>query len=75
MISASYRDILRIVIPMVLSNMAFTVMQFTDRVLLARYSSEAIQAALPAGLMEADMKWLPVEQYSPEVPMKQSKFS
>lgn len=51
MISASYRDILRIVIPMVLSNMAFTVMQFTDRVLLARYSSEAIQAALPAGIL------------------------
>lgn len=46
-----YRHVLKLVIPMVLGNAAFTVMQFTDRVLLARYSSEAIQAALPAGIL------------------------
>lgn len=49
--TASYREVLHVVIPLVLSNMAFTVMQFTDRVLLARHSSEAIQAALPAGIV------------------------
>lgn len=46
-----YRHVLKLVIPMVLSNAAFTVMEFTDRVLLARYSSEAIQASLPAGVL------------------------
>ncbi|MBR1836751.1 MAG: MATE family efflux transporter [Kiritimatiellae bacterium] len=47
----SYRHVLRLVVPMVLSNAAFTVMQFTDRILVARYSSEAIQAAMPAGIL------------------------
>ena len=49
--NGGYRHVLRIVVPMVLSNAAFTVMQFTDRVLLSRYSSEAIQAAMPAGVL------------------------
>ncbi|MBR1609128.1 MAG: hypothetical protein IJ678_05880 [Kiritimatiellae bacterium] len=47
----SYRHVLRLVVPMVLSNAAFTVMQFTDRILVARCSSEAIQAAMPAGIL------------------------
>ena len=46
-----YRHVLKLVVPMVLSNAAFTVMQFTDRVLVARFSSEAIQAAMPAGIL------------------------
>lgn len=46
-----YRHVLSIALPMVLGNAAFTIMQFTDRVLLSRYSSEAIQAALPAGVL------------------------
>ena len=46
-----YRHVLRLVVPMVLSNAAFTVMQFTDRVLVARFSSDAIQAAMPAGIL------------------------
>lgn len=46
-----YRHVLRLVVPMVLSNAAFTVMQFTDRVLVTRFSSDAIQAALPAGIL------------------------
>ena len=50
-----YRHVLRIVLPMVLSNAAFTVMQFTDRVLLSRYASEAIQAAMPAGVLSFTM--------------------
>lgn len=47
----SYRHILTILFPIVLSNMAFTIMQFTDRILLTRYSSDAIQAAIPAGAL------------------------
>ena len=46
-----YRHVLRLVVPMVLNGAAFTAMQFTDRVLVARFSSEAIQAALPAGIL------------------------
>lgn len=46
-----YRHVLKIAIPLVLSNAAFTIMQFTDRALLARYSTDAIQAALPAGIL------------------------
>ena len=46
-----YRHVLRLVVPMVLSNAAFTVMQFTDRILVARYGSAEIQAATPAGTL------------------------
>jgi len=46
-----YRETLRMAIPLVISSGSFTVMQFVDRVFLTRYSAEAIQAALPAGLL------------------------
>ena len=42
---------LAIALPMVIGNSAFTVMQFCDRLFLARYSDLAIQAAMPAGLL------------------------
>ncbi len=45
------RELLSITIPLVISNSAFTVMQFCDRVFLARYDDLAIQAALPAGIL------------------------
>jgi multidrug resistance protein, MATE family len=41
----------RIAAPLILSMGSYTVMQFCDRVFLARYSSTAIQAALPAGIL------------------------
>jgi len=37
--------------PLVVSLGATTVMEFTDRLFLARYSLDAIAAALPAGIM------------------------
>lgn len=37
--------------PLILSMASYTIMQFADRVFLARYSSVTIQAALPAGIM------------------------
>jgi MATE family multidrug resistance protein len=46
-----YRELLRIAWPLILSMGAFTVMQFCDRVFLARSSSVSIQAALPAGVL------------------------
>lgn len=50
-VPGSYRHVLRIALPMVLGNAAFTIMQFTDRMLLARHSSEAIEAAMPSGVL------------------------
>jgi MATE family multidrug resistance protein len=46
-----YREALRIALPLVISTGSFTVMQFVDRIFLTRYSADAIQAALPAGLL------------------------
>lgn len=42
---------LKIANPLIISMASFTLMQFVDRVFLARYSAEAIQAALPAGIL------------------------
>ena len=46
-----YREMWRIAAPLILSMGSYTVMQFCDRVFLSRYSSIAIQAALPAGVL------------------------
>ena len=46
-----YREMWRIAAPLILSMASYTIMQFSDRVFLARYSSVTIQAALPAGIM------------------------
>jgi len=48
--SQSYRDILRVSLPLVISMTTTVVMTFTDRVFLANYSIDAIAAALPAGI-------------------------
>jgi len=48
--SESYRSVLTVSLPLVLSMAATTVMEFTDRVFLANYSLDAIAAALPAGI-------------------------
>jgi len=45
------RELLRVAYPLILSMGAFTVMQFCDRIFLARASSLSIQAALPAGVL------------------------
>ena len=44
-----YRDVLAISLPLVASFGSITLMQFTDRIFLAKYSVDAIAAALPAG--------------------------
>ena len=46
-----YRHAFSLILPLVLANSAFTIMQFTDRVLLSRHSSGDIQAAMPAGIL------------------------
>ncbi len=47
----SYRDVLRVSMPLVISMTTTVVMTFTDRVFLANYSIDAIAAALPAGII------------------------
>ena len=47
--TGSLREVLSIAVPLVISNSAFMVMQFCDRVFLANYSELSIQAAVPAG--------------------------
>ena len=49
--SRSYRKVLSVSLPLVLSMAATTVMEFTDRVFLAKYSVDAIAAALPGGIV------------------------
>lgn len=49
--SAIYREILHIAWPLIATQASFTLMLFCDRLLLARYSEVAIQAALPGGLL------------------------
>ncbi|CAB1064938.1 MATE efflux family protein [Olavius sp. associated proteobacterium Delta 1] len=47
----SYRDVLRVSLPLVISMTTTVVMSFTDRVFLANYSIDAIAAALPAAII------------------------
>jgi MATE family multidrug resistance protein len=46
----SYRKVLRVSLPLVISMSSTMIMEFTDRVFLANYSLDAIAAALPAGI-------------------------
>ena len=45
-----YKKILRISLPLVMSMGATTVMEFTDRIFLGRYSLDALAASMPAGI-------------------------
>ncbi len=47
----SYREVIRIAWPLVVSMGSFTLMQFIDRMFLAWYSPVSIQAAMPAGIL------------------------
>ncbi len=46
-----YKEVLRVGMPLVLSMASATIMQFTDRIFLSRYSLEAIAAVVPAGIL------------------------
>lgn len=49
--STSYRAILRIAVPLIITSAFFTVQNFCDRMFLARYSPVGLQAAVPAGIL------------------------
>ncbi|MDR2338867.1 MAG: MATE family efflux transporter [Deltaproteobacteria bacterium] len=46
-----YRELLSLALPLVFSNIAMTIMMFTDRIFLSRHSIIAIAAALPSGVV------------------------
>jgi len=46
-----FRELCRIAYPLIISMGSFTLMQFVDRMFLAWYSSDALQASLPAGIV------------------------
>ena len=46
-----YREVWRVSAPIIVSMASFTMMQFFDRVFLARHGSVSLRAALPAGIM------------------------
>ena len=50
-VPGGYREVLRVAWPLIISMGSFTLMTFADRMFLARYSTTAIQAAVPAGIM------------------------
>lgn len=50
-VSASYREILRIAFPLVITSASFTVQNFCDRMFLAWHDPVALQAAVPAGIL------------------------
>ena len=54
------RAVLRLALPLVLSTASWTIMHFVDRVFLTRYSTEAIAAAMPAGILHFAILCLPL---------------
>ncbi len=49
--SSSYRELLRIAVPLIITSASFTVQNFCDRMFLAWYSPAALQAVVPAGIL------------------------
>ena len=45
------REVLVLALPLIVSTLSWTLMNFTDRVFLVWYSADAVAAALPAGMM------------------------
>ena len=49
--NGGYHEVITVAIPLVLSTSAWSVQHFVDRMFLTWYSSEAIAAAMPAGIL------------------------
>ena len=54
------RDVLRIAIPLVISTMSYTIMQFFDRLFLAWHSTSDLAAVVPAGVLSWTVLSLPL---------------
>lgn len=49
--SSSYRALLRIAVPLIITSASFTVQNFCNRMFLAWYSPDALQAVVPSGIL------------------------
>ncbi len=54
------RELLALALPLVISTMSYTVMQFCDRIFLSWYSTAAMAAVLPAGALQWTVIALPL---------------
>jgi Na+-driven multidrug efflux pump len=50
-VPGGYREVWRVAAPIIVSMASFTLMQFCDRMFLARHGSVSLRAALPAGIL------------------------
>ena len=50
-VPGGYREVWRVAAPIIVSMASYTLMQFCDRVFLARHGSVSLRAALPAGIL------------------------
>ena len=50
-VPGGYREVFQVAWPLIVSMGSFTLMTFADRIFLARYSTTAIQAAVPSGIL------------------------
>lgn len=57
---AGGRAVVQLALPLILSTASWTVMHFVDRVFLTWYSTEAIAAVMPAGLLHFTLVCLPL---------------
>lgn len=58
--SCGGRDVMQLALPLVLSTASWTLMHFVDRVFLTWHSTEAIAAAMPAGMLYFSVLCLPL---------------
>ncbi len=49
--TASYRELFRVALPLIITSASFTMLHFCDRMFLSWYSPIAIQAVVPAGIL------------------------
>jgi len=49
--TVSYRELLEVAFPLIITSASFTLLHFCDRMFLANYSSVSIQAVVPAGIL------------------------
>jgi len=47
----TYRELLRVAIPLIITSASFTMLHFCDRMFLSWYSPTALQAVVPAGIL------------------------
>src|SRR5690606_27622334 len=54
------RDVVRLALPLVVSTASWTIMHVVDRIFLARYSTAAVAAAMPSGVLHFTVICLPM---------------